>query len=118
MNRKELEEYIIETYKVNGESPWIKFPNYIVFRHDINQKWFALIMNISKKKLGLTENSDMDVLNVKYDPLMIESFKMETGIYSGYHMNKRFWISVALDGSVNEEKIKTLLDISYKLTEK
>ena len=48
---------------------------------------------------------------------MIESFKMETGIYPGYHMNKKFWISVALDGSVDYEKIKTLINISFKLTE-
>lgn len=117
MNRKELENYICETYNVNSEFPWLKFPSYAVFRHNANKKWFALVMNVSKKKLGLSENSEIEILNVKCDPLMIESFKMEAGIYPGYHMNKKFWISVALDGSVDYEKIKTLINISFKLTE-
>ena len=89
MDRKELENYICETYNVNSEFPWLKFPNYAVFRHNANKKWFALVMNVSKKKLGLSENSEIEILNVKCDPFMIESFKMETGIYPGYHMNKK-----------------------------
>ena len=37
MNRKELENYICETYNVNSEFPWLKFPNYAVFRHNANK---------------------------------------------------------------------------------
>ena len=44
MNRKECERYIAETYKAEAETPWVKYPNYIVFRHSNNQKWFALLL--------------------------------------------------------------------------
>lgn len=37
MNRKELENYICETYNVNSEFPWLKFPSYAVFRHNANK---------------------------------------------------------------------------------
>ena len=33
-------------------------------------------------------------------------------------MNKEKWLSIALDGSVQEDEIKDLLDMSYKLTQK
>ena len=59
----------------------------------------------------------IDVVNLKCDPVLIGSLRMEKGIFPDYHMSKDKWISVALDGSVDDEKIKMLLDMSYELTE-
>ena len=42
----------------------------------------------------------------------------ENGFYPAYHMNKSNWITVALDGSADNEKIKFLLDMSFDLTSK
>ena len=36
----------------------------------------------------------------------------------GWHMNKAHWLTVALDGTVEDEKIKFLVDMSYELTKK
>lgn len=116
MNREALEKFISATYHADAEFPWVKYPNYIVFRHRNNQKWFALVLEVPKEKLGLSEQGMLDILNVKCDPIMIGSLRTEPGIYSAYHMNKESWVSVALDGSVNDEKIKMLLDISFELT--
>ena len=95
----------------------MQYPHYAVFRHRINRKWFALIMDISKDKLGLAGNESIDVLNVKCDPLLIGSLRMEQGVYPAYHMNKDRWVTVAPDGSVEEQKIKWLLETSYALTD-
>ncbi len=116
MNREVLEKFISATYHADAEFPWVKYPNYTVFRHRNNQKWFALVLEVPKEKLGLSEQGMLDILNVKCDPIMIGSLRTEPGIYSAYHMNKESWVSVALDGSVNDEKIKMLLDISFELT--
>ena len=118
MNIKQLQQFILEAYGTSPEHPWAKYPGYMVFRHSKNQKWFALIMDISKEKLGLSEKGPIDVMNVKCEPLMIGSLRNETGIYPAYHMSKTSWITVALDGSVRDEKIKWLLDMSYHLTAK
>lgn len=118
MNIKQLQQFILKTYRTNPEYPWMKYPSYMVFRHSNNQKWFALIMNISKEKLGLQEKESIDVLNVKCEPLMIGALQSETGIYPAYHMSKTSWITIALDGSVSDKKIKWLLDMSYNLTAK
>lgn len=118
MDVKRLQQFISETYGTNAEYPWAKYPNYMVFRHSNHQKWFALIMDIPKEKLGLPGKERIDVLNVKCEPLMIGSLRSEAGIYPAYHMSKTSWITVALDGSVSDEKIKWLLDMSYNLTAK
>ena len=46
MNRLELKQYIAETYGIEPDCPWIKNPNFEVYRHSNNKKWFALIMDI------------------------------------------------------------------------
>lgn len=33
-----------------------------------------------------------------------------------YHMNKNKWITIRLDGSVPDDEIKNLIDLSYQLT--
>ncbi len=118
MNKKQLQQFILEAYETTPDYPWAQYPNDMVFRHGDNQKWFALVMNISKEKLGLPEKEPLDILNVKCEPLMIGSLQKEAGIYPAYHMNKSSWITIALDGSVSAEKIKLLLDMSYQLTAK
>lgn len=116
MNRAQLENYILETYNAKADHPWAKYPNFKVFRHSNNQKWFALIMDVPKGKLGVPGDGVLDVVNLKCDPIMIGSLRCEKGFFPAYHMNKGSWITVSLDGSVADEKIKLLVDMSYDAT--
>lgn len=116
MKCRELKKYITEQYHSEEEHLWAKFPNYGVFRHNNNKKWFAVVMNIPKSRLGFASDEMIDILDVKCDPVLIGSLLGEKGFYPAYHMHKSSWITVALDGSVDDEKIKWLLDISYDLT--
>ena len=116
MNRDDLEQFINENYNAESDYPWLKYPNYEVFRHSNNRKWFALIMDIPKNKLGLSGTDIIDVVNFKCDPLLIGSLLKEAGFFPAYHMNKESWITVALDKSVNDDTIKMLLDMSYDAT--
>lgn len=116
--RKILNDYIFEKYNTKPEFPWIKYPGFAVYRHSTNNKWFAVMMNIPKSKLGLENNEEADIINLKCDPLIIGSLCLDEGIFPAYHMNKAYWISVLLDGTVEEAKLKWLLDLSFDLTEK
>ena len=116
MNRTELEACITETYSTQGEQPWMQYPTYTVFRHCANKKWFAVIMDIPRDKLGLSGCDTISVVNLKCDTRLIGSFREEPGIFPGYHMNKAHWLTVALDGTVEDEKIRFLVDMSYELT--
>ena len=53
---------------------------------------------------------------MKCDPLMTGSLLGREGFFPAYHMNKDKWLSVALDGSADDEQIKMLLDMSFELT--
>ncbi len=116
MRRIDIEKYILNTYGSMAEYPWFKWPNYAVYRHNDNKKWFAVVMDISKRKLGIDDDTVVDVMNLKCGPLLNGTVVNKTDIFPAYHMNKENWISVILDGSVDCEKIKWLLDVSYNLT--
>ena len=118
MNRQELEAYLADIYSINGEHLFTKYPSFLVFRHNGNRKWFAVIMDIPRKNLKLPGDGEISVVNLKCDPRLIGSFREEPGIFPGWHMNKAHWLSVALDGTVDDEKIKFLVDMSYELTKK
>ena len=116
MNRVQLEKYIVETYSAEGEYLFVQSPSFEVFRHTSGRKWFAVIMDIPRKYLGLTEDGDISVVNLKCDPRLAESFRREPGIFPGWHMNKTHWITVALDGTVPDDRVEFLLNMSYELT--
>ena len=116
MNRQELAAWLTETYSTTGEYLFARYPSFQVFRHNGNRKWFAVIMEIPRKNLGLAGNGEISMVNLKCDTRMIGSFREEPGIFPGWHMNKAHWLSVALDGTVENEKIRFLVDMSYALT--
>ena len=118
MNRQELAACLIDAYGIAGENLFARYPGFQVFRHQGNKKWFAVIMDIPRKNLGLSGEGENSVVNLKCDPRLLGSFREEPGIFPGWHMNKAHWLSVALDGTVEDEKIKFLVDMSYKLTKK
>ncbi|MDE7063391.1 MAG: MmcQ/YjbR family DNA-binding protein [Lachnospiraceae bacterium] len=117
MTRGELTEYIEQSYHVRPENPFPKDFESAVFRHKDNQKWFALIMRIGRDKLGIRQEGQVDILDVKAEPQMISAIVGSSGIYPAYHMNKTHWVTVLLDGSAADDVVKSLVDISFALTE-
>lgn len=118
MNRSQLDKYITDYYGVRAERLFEKNPGFQVYRHNGTKKWFAMIMDLPESRLGLDGQDIIDVVNLKCDPLLIGSLRIEQGFYPAYHMNKENWITAALDGSAPDDKIKMLVDMSYELTMK
>ena len=116
LKREQFIQYISDEYGVDEEYLFAKHPLFCVFRHSNNPKWFAVVMDVPKNKLGLEGADALDVVNLKCDPILIGSLRKEPGIFPAYHMSKANWVSVALDGSVPDEQIKLLLDMSYDAT--
>lgn len=114
--RNQILDFINKKYSVRGDSPWAKYPDLIVLRHGDNKKWFGLVMNIPKNKMGLNGDGMVDVINLKKDNVVIGGFIKQFGILPAYHMNKASWISVLLDGSVPLKDIEFLINVSYELT--
>lgn len=116
MTKEEFKAHILEKYGVIGDNPFEEYDSTLVFRHTSNRKWFALLMTISKRKLGLSSDDKIDVVNVKCPQEIIDSMWQENGIFPAYHMNRAHWLSLALDGSADNHTIEWLVELSYGLT--
>ncbi|MDD3252940.1 MAG: MmcQ/YjbR family DNA-binding protein [Lachnospiraceae bacterium] len=114
MNRQTIFDWVKKQYGTDPEYPWRD--HNAVLRHDDNQKWYGVILEIGMDKLGLTDRDLVDVLNVKCDPNLIGLLRTKPGFHPAYHMNKEKWISVRLDGSVPVEEIENLIAQSFELT--
>ncbi len=114
--REQILRYAMEQQAAQPEHLWAKYPNFTVLRHTNNRKWYALFMDVERKKLGLPGEGTVEVLDLKCDPLLRGSLLETKGFLPAYHMNKDKWITVLLDGSVPKDEIITLLNMSYDLT--
>lgn len=116
MERKELFEWVKETYGTEPDYPWND--GNAVLRHTHNRKWYCVVLEVDRKKMGMADEGTVDILNVKSAPVMIGSLRMQEGFYPAYHMNKEKWISISMDGTVPVKEIKNLIELSYQLTQK
>jgi len=115
--RQKIIDYIKREYKADPEHLWRTYPNYIVFRHSDNNKWFGVIMDVSRDKLGLRGVEKVDTLNVKIgDALLRDTLLHQPGYLPGYHMSKGNWISVLLDGTVPYEEVCCMIDEGFMAT--
>lgn len=116
MNRQQLFQWAKHRYNTEPDYPWAD--ENAVLRHADSQKWYGLVMEIGRDKLGLDGEGTVDILNLKCEPLLIGSLRTRDGFHPAYHMNKDQWLSVRLDDSVEADEIKSLLDMSFELTQK
>lgn len=114
--KEEILAYAKNTYQTVPDAPFRTAPTYLVLRHADTRKWYALFMDVPKKKLGLTGDESVDILNIKCDPLLSGSLRMKAGFLPAYHMHRESWITILLDGSVAAKEIFPLLDMSYEST--
>lgn len=107
MTRQELFTWIRQQHGTEPEYPWHDWN--AVLRHNDNNKWYGVVLEVSADKLGLPEAGIIDVLNVKSDPLMIGSLRGQEGYFPAYHMNKEKWLSIQLGKPELDDAIKDLL---------
>ena len=111
--RERIIQYAKDRFGTEAEYLWADSPGAAVFRHSASKKWYGLIMDVSSAKLGLPGDDPVDVLDIKCSTIMIGSLLSEKGFLPAYHMNKNHWLSILLDGSVPDEQIIPLLELSY-----
>lgn len=111
--RRRVTEYIRDRYSAEPEYLWKKYPNYAVFRQFASKKWFAIVMDIPRNKLGFEGDGNADIMDVKCGPLMVGSLLAQDGFLPAYRMSKSSWISILLDETVPDEQIYPLLEFSY-----
>ena len=113
---KRIMTQIQEKYGNQLEYLWEKSPDTAVLRHEGNKKWYAVLMKISWDKLEKGREGLVEAVNLKHDQVV--DLLSQKGIYPAFHMNKRYWISVALDDTLSDEEVLELIEKSWNLTSK
>lgn len=108
--------YIREKYHDELEYLWKKFPKNAIWRNKQNNKWYGAILTISAHKIGLDSKDEIEILDLRYPSLSIEQIIDNINIFPGYHMNKKNWITVKLDESIDNNTLFRLIDISFNLS--
>lgn len=116
MDREELFSWCRQQYGTEPDYPWAD--RNAVLRHRDTGKWYGAVLEVRRDRLGMQGEELVDVLNVKGDPVLIGSLRMQPGFLPAYHMNKENWISILLDGTAPEEQMKNLIEMSYHMTDK
>lgn len=112
-----ISERIYSELYVQPDFPWSDTSG--VFRHKDSGKWFALIMRIKWKNLLKDENEEeINAINLKINPSESQRLTSIKGIYPGFHMNHKNWITIVLDDSVSDNLVMQLVAESYQLTKK
>ena len=117
MTRKEVFSYSRKAYRIEPDYPFREDFDSAVLRHRDTRKWFALVMHVQADKLGYEGEEQIDILTMKSEPMLIDSLVLRPGFHRAYHMNKTKWFSVELKDTVSAKEIKSLMDLSYELTE-
>lgn len=101
MNIEELREYCIRKPAVTESFPFDEA---------------TLVFKVAGKIFLLTDLIDAFSMNIKNTPeKVIELKEQYPSVLPGYHMNKIHWITVMIDGSVEDKLLRQWIDESYVL---
>ncbi len=101
MNIEELREYCLSKKGVTECFPF----------DDV-----TLVFKVIDKMFLLTKLDGELSINIKCDPDKAEELRAEyPSVLPGYHMNKKYWNTVNIDGTVKDKQLKEWIDDSYKL---
>ena len=93
-----------------GETPeflWKSFPDYAVLRRKDTNKWYALVARLTADKVGGKRDDLVEVVNLRRTEGMDGS-----RFLPAYHMNKKTWTTVVLDGTIDANKLLRFLTVS------
>ncbi|MGI0118492.1 MmcQ/YjbR family DNA-binding protein [Zooshikella sp. RANM57] len=105
LTRSKIRQYILAKPETIEDYPF--GPDVAVFK--VLGKMFAL----------LSSQDDIINLNLKCDPIeAIQLRDLFEAVKPGYHMNKKHWNTVIIDGSLPKGEIERMIDNSYSLVVK
>lgn len=100
--------YLKQRYGEEVEYPW-EGETFGVVRRSDNRKWICLFMELPISKVGLPEDRVEVIMNVRHDGAKTDG----KTIFPAYHMNKKSWVSLVLDGRLSTQEIISLVEESW-----
>lgn len=112
---KETIAYVHDTFGDELEFLWKKFPDNAVWRRKDNRKWYGAVLTVAGRKIGLETDNIVEIIDLRMNPDDAETVLSREHYYPGWHMNKKSWYTVILDGSIPDEELKERIKESYEL---
>jgi predicted DNA-binding protein (MmcQ/YjbR family) len=76
----------------------------------------TMVYKVMGKIFALAGGNDDSTVNLKGDPNeLLERRARYEDVQAGYHMNKKHWVTVPLDGSVPRAELLSWVDASYSI---
>ena len=86
-----------------------------VMRRKDNGKWYLAILNVQRNKIGLDGEGKIEITDLRAPKQEIPKLLDGVNYLPAYHMNKKSWFTIPLDGRVSAEVVCALVDMSYEL---
>ena len=115
---KALIEHVREKHQDELEHLWEKAPENAIWRRKDNRKWYGVIMAIPAKKLGFAGDEIVEVADLRGNPDEIVKLIDRKTYFPAWHMNKKNWYTILLDGSLENEELFARLEASYELAKR
>jgi predicted DNA-binding protein (MmcQ/YjbR family) len=96
------------------------FRNYCLSKKGVTEEFpfdeQTLVFKVMGKMFALTNVDTFVSINLKCEPeKAVELREQYEGVRPGYHMNKKHWNTVLIDGSISNKLLKEWIDDSYNL---
>jgi len=101
-----------------------QFRNYCLAKKYVTESFpfdeVALVFKVANKMFALTSlNHQPQTANLKCDPERAIQLREEySDIVEGYHMSKKHWNTITIEGDLPNKLIEELIDHSYNLVVK
>ena len=109
-----LTAHIESAFGEREDRPFADSPDIGVFRSPRTKKWYGIVMQVKKgvlagEKDAPDADSPVEVVNLKVPPDDVDALVLENGIYPAYHMNRKNWISILLNDTVDDDELFRLI---------
>lgn len=112
-----LLSYVRSRYGDDIEYPWKDLDSAVIRSH-LTQKWYAVFMKVLPIKIGLDGKQPIRIMDLHGKAEAVSQLVDGVKYFPGYHMNKKYWYTLCLDGTVPIEELKTRIDESFILSQK
>ena len=113
---EELLRYVQETYGDEIEYPW-KDMDAAVIRSHLTKKWYAVFLKVHPSKIGLGGSQPIRIMDLHGTAEQVASLVDGKRYFPGWHMNRKYWYTICLDGSVPMDELQRRIDASFALSQ-
>ena len=96
-----------------------EYRNYCISKKGVTESFpfdqSTLVFKVMGKMFALTDTESEFSINLKCDPEKVIELREEypDSVLPGYHMNKKHWNTIMIDGKVSDKLLYTWIDVSF-----